>query len=237
MCVQATADRMWTLTFTQPDAALGTPERHRHCLPETHLYRYQDGTVKWRLVETCPHCCAYATAALTKLVKRTRRRWPTFQYLRITEVKPRSGAFDLNLAVTGIPPMTRKTRAGRLVKQMWLESGGGFMDLGEPRAHHSPGAAGRYIGKYLTKHSRRRMARGYRRWSRSRGFAPDVVMDPYVKPDSPKPPPIPWVGTDCIPGRRPRPWAFIGWVDPETKRTSRTRRDFWTLTTSEASPP
>jgi hypothetical protein len=154
------------------------------------------------MLETCPHCCRYSSVVVDRFIKSVRRQWPGAQYLALREVKPQSGAFDVNIAIVGVPPLSRRTRAGRRVHEMWARAGGGFVDLGDGvknRKRYSPGALGRYIGKYLTKHAHRPLAKGYRRMSRSRGFAPEVRM---------KPPPGPPTGDV---------WTWLGWVNPLTR--------------------
>lgn len=199
MCVAAGSWRMFTLTFTQPEyiPSEPPPERHRNCHPSTHVYEYQDGTLRWRMLETCSHCCAYAAWCWSKFRKSMRRLWPAFEGLQLKEIKPKSGAFDINVAVIGLPRFARKGSAARKVRAAWVQSGGGRMDVGMPSPKNSPGALGRYIGKYLTKLAHRPLAKGYRRWTRTRGFAPDVRM------------------------QEPREssglaHAFVGFVSPET---------------------
>ena len=199
MCVVAGSYRLFVLTFTQPHYVPGEapPDRHANCHPSTHVYKYQDGTLRWRMLETCSYCCAYASWAWSKFRKAMRRRWPTFQGLQLKEVKPKSGAFDLNVAVIGLPPFAPKSAAARKVRAMWVQSGGGRMDVGFQSPKNSPGALGRYIGKYLTKLAHRPLAKGYRRWSRTVGFAPEVRMQE------------PRESTRVA-------HAWLGFVDPET---------------------
>jgi hypothetical protein len=133
--------------------------------------------------------------------KRLRRKWQGFEALVVREVKPKSGAFDLNLAVVGLPPFKEKSRQARAVRQAWFEvSGGGRLHVGRPQGTGSPGAVGSYVGKYLTKHAHRVMAKGFRRWSRTHGFAPDVRM-----------------GADREPSGLAHTW--LGWVDPGLELT------------------
>lgn len=209
LCVVQGADRMWVLTFTQPEYVEGEPPpmRHARCDPETHVYGYKDGRRLWRMLESCPHCCAESGRAVANFRKALRRRWADAEMLWVREVKPQSGAFDVNVVITGVPPMTRRTRAGRRVKELWQSAGGGTMDLGDGyKGRRSAGGVGRYIGKYLTKFAARPMARGYRRWSRTRGFAPSVLTSQprqlRVDPE-----------TGEILSRR---FSWLGWVDPLT---------------------
>jgi len=200
LCVSQKADRMWVLTFSQPTYEEGAPppERHTLCSPDSHLYEYSDGTQRWRMLESCPHCCRASARALANFRKALRRRWAGAEMLWVREIKPRSGAFDINLVITGVPPMSRKTVAGRRVKALWVEAGGGFLDLGDGyKGRRSAGGVGRYIGKYLTKFAARPLARGFRRWSRSAGFAAGVLMAEKREPSTQ--------------GRM----AWLGWVDPD----------------------
>jgi len=200
MCVDAGAYRLFVLTFTQPhyEPSEQPPARHRNCHPSTHVYEYKDGSLRWRMVETCPHCCAYSSWCWSKFRKALRRRWPAFNALQLREIKPKSGAFDINLAVIGLPPFAEKSRPARLIRQLWVQAGGGRMSVGNATPKNSSaGALGRYIGKYLTKLAHRPLAKGYRRWSRTKGFAPDVLMAPARQP----------TGVDH---------AWLGFVHPET---------------------
>jgi len=200
LCVAQGAERMWVLTFSQPRYLEGEPPPMRHllCPPETHVYVYADGTSRWRMLEACPHCLRESGRALANFRKSLRRRWPSVELLWVREVKPKSGAFDINVVITGVPPITRRTRAGRRIKELWLDAGGGFLDLGDGfKGRRSAGGVGRYIGKYLTKFAARPLARGFRRWSRTAGFASDLRM---VEPREPS-----------ELGRL----GFLGWVEPE----------------------
>lgn len=203
LCVVAGADRMWVLTFDQPHYHEGQtpPERHTKCAPETHVYTYRDGTERWRMLESCPHCCRESARALSNFRKSLRRRWPTAEILWVREIKPQSGAFDINVVIVGVPPLTRRTRAGRRVKELWAAAGGGFLDLGDGfKGRRSAGGVGRYIGKYLTKFASRPLAKGFRRWSRTKGFAAGLVMAAPPVTDEEK---------------APRHLAWLGWVSPD----------------------
>jgi hypothetical protein len=208
LCVIQGAERMWVLTFTQPHYVEGeTPARHARCDSETHLYRYSDGSERWRMLESCPHCCAESGRAIANFRKAIRRRWPDAEMLWVREVKPQSGAFDINVVVTGVPPLTRRTRGGRRVKELWLQAGGGVLDLGDGfKGRRSAGGVGRYIGKYLTKFAARPMARGYRRWSRTRGFAAGVPTN------EPRPLRVDQETGEILTRRV----GWIGWCHPET---------------------
>lgn len=192
------ASRLFVLTFSQPRAELVAPERHQYCDPSTHLYLYKDDTWRWRMLESCRHCCKYSSGAIVLWRKAMRRRYPDLQMLWVREVKPSSGAFDVNVVCTGLPRMMRRTERGRECKRLWVSAGGGFMDLGDKYAGaRSSGGLGRYIGKYLTKLAHRRMAAGFRRWGRSGGFAPEITMAQLVY-EGPK---------------LPFAYVFEGWVD------------------------
>lgn len=204
LCVIQGAERMWVLTFSQPRYVEGeTPFRHQHCDPETHLYVYgRDGSTRWRMLESCPHCCRFSAWALSKFRKSIRRRWPDAEMLWVREIKPQSGAFDINVVITGVPPVTKRARAGRRIKELWIDAGGGFLDLGDGfKGARSAGGVGRYIGKYLTKFAARPLARGFRRWSRTSGFAAGASMD--TRPERESEP-------------REGRLGFLGWVDPLT---------------------
>ena len=209
LCVAQGAERMWVLTFTQPHFREGEtpPPRHLRCDPATHVYRYTDGSERWRMLESCPHCCQESGRAIANFRKAIRRRWAGAEMLWVREVKPKSGAFDINVVITGVPPMTRRTRAGGRVKALWVDAGGGTMDLGDGfKGRRSAGGVGRYIGKYLTKFAARPMAKGYRRWSRTLGFAAGL------RTNEPRP-----IRVDEETGEiLTRSLGFVGWVDPET---------------------
>jgi hypothetical protein len=207
---------MWTGTFSQPRYRDGqTPERYRHCDPETHVYVYErDESLRWRSLEDCQHCCAWSSLVLANFRKRLRRRWPTAQLLWTREVQPNSGSFTINMALINVPATkrpsdNRMTSAGRKIRQMWAECVGqdedgtwSGIDLGHKfKGTRSAKGVGVYVGKYLTKlaGSGRRLARGYRRWSRTAGFGPEVRMG---RPPNPEP--------------REGGLALLGWTDPFT---------------------
>jgi len=177
MVITANVERLFVLTFSQPVAGPVQPARHSDCEASTHLYLDRFGVWRWRMLESCPHCCRFSSWALSKWRKSMRRRWPSFEMLWVREVKPLSGAFDVNVVVSGLPVMTRRGRSGKRVKSLWVDVGGGFLDLGDNfSGSSSPGGLGRYVGKYLTKLAHRPMARGFRRWGRTQQFAPEVKM-------------------------------------------------------------
>lgn len=197
MAASAGADRIITLTFDQPRAhfvgaarpgelgpSLSTelvsrPPRHTECEASVHIrWNERNGGFRWRLLPECVHCVRWVSHRISLLRKRIRRDHPAFQYLRATEVHT-SGAMHIHLAVTGLlPGVTRSSASGGRIRAHWSAVGGGFVDLGKPRGM-DPGAAGRYVGKYLAKRQADAgMARGYRRWSRTAGFAPEVKMTP-----------------------------------------------------------
>lgn len=210
MAAEAGADRIITLTFEQPKVRyVGAPpgqlppnlvldlaerpERHASCNPDTHLaWNERNGGLRWRLLPSCSHCLRYVSSRIALLRKRIRRLHPDFQYLRVLEVH-KSGSLHVHLAVTGLlPGVTRNSLSGRRIRGAWADVGGGFVDLGKPSGMPG-GAAGRYVGKYLAKRQDDGgVARGYRRWSRSALFAPEVRMVPtfeggggWCDPDAP----------------------------------------------------
>lgn len=209
MIVTQGVERLWVLTFTQPEHVDGErPERHELCDELTHVYQHKDGRWLWRMLESCEHCCRYSSRCVKLFRERLRRRYPDAQVLWVKEVKPQSGSFDINVTVSHVPVATRRTRAGRRIKQDWHEVGGGFLDLGDGfRGKRSPGAAGRYIGKYLTKLAHRPMAKHFRRWGRSQGFAPSVRMAEPREPNF-----DPQTGEILV-----RSLAFTGWMDVDRR--------------------
>jgi len=202
MVVAEGVDRLTVLTFPQPEDTGVPPAGFDGCDPESHIYTHADGRRLWRRLETCAGCCQATSRMVVLLRKRMRRRWGNgVQVLWVREVKPRSGAFDYNVVLSNVPVLTRRGREGRWLKAAWADISGGFLDLGDGhKANHSPGAMGRYVGKYLTKLAHRRMAKGYRRWGRTGDFAPDVRMR------------VPIYG--CR--ERPMTWTMLGWLDPLT---------------------
>ncbi len=196
MCSVAGVRRMVTLTLEQYRVVDDVvPARHSSCDPFSHQSRANtDGTLRWKVMSTCPHCCAWVSRALAALRKRLRRRWgPEVQYLWGRE-EHKSGAIHLHVAVLGLPDvLTRKSRAGRWLKKQWREVGGGFVDIGH-QGDAGGARVGWYIGKYLAKRQDKRMAAGYRRWSRTRSFAPGVRMYGYRPPTDAPPGP----GTDLL---------------------------------------
>jgi hypothetical protein len=218
MVIAEGVSTLWVLTFSQPedDPTGPPPDRHSLCDPDSHIYRHEDGRWLWTMREDCEHCCRVSSAMMANFRKRIRRRWPAAQIIWVREIKPLSGAFDFNVLVSNVPKMTRRSRSGRRVREAWSAVGGGFMDLGDGkrRKTHSPGAAGRYIAKYVTKYAGNSMAKGFRRWGRTQGFAPDVRMAPPAQP----PQRIVNEHTGeviCDRQGRPlvRPWYRLGWVD------------------------
>jgi len=203
MVVAEGVDRLTVLTFPQPADTGVPPAGWENCDPETHLYRHADGRMLWRRLETCAECCRATSAMVKRLRWRMRKRagWENAQVLWVREVKPRSGAFDYNVVLSNVPVLTRRGREGRWLKAAWQDISGGFLDLGDGSArNHSPGAMGRYVGKYLTKLAHRPMAKHFRRWGRTGGFAPDVRMREPVY--------------TCR--ERPMTWTVLGWLDPLT---------------------
>ncbi len=187
--------RMLTMTFTQPrmDDDGVIPDRHWDCDPSSHVYEYRqkDGTtsLRWRLISTCPHCCRYVTGVMVRFRKRLRRlHGDQVDYLWAREDHPKSGAIHLHSLWVGLPAtITRSNNAGRRLKAAWQEAGGGWLDLGYADAAAQGRRVGWYIGKYLAKRHDQKMAKGFRRWSRTKGFAPEVLMQPRFGP------PVPWL--------------------------------------------
>jgi len=187
---------MLTFTFSQPHVDGEVPARHALCDPWSHIYEYRerDGSVssRWRLLSGCKHCCRYVTGALVKLRKRLRRLYGAqVDYLWAREDHPKSGAIHVHSLWIGLPQtITRNNRAGRRLKAAWAECGGGWLDLGYADADAVGRRVGWYIGKYLAKRHDQKMAKGYRRWSRTKGFAPHVLMQerfgeprPWIQPE------------------------------------------------------
>lgn len=191
MCADAGLLRMLTLTFRQPIAVSGViPDGFLACDRRTHVARNpRDGVYRWRILGACPHCCRRVSAAVAAFRKRLRRRFgPQVKYLWAREDHPTSGALHLHVATSGLPVVTRRNAAGRWIKRQWAELGGGFVDLGLDGKVGAGGKAGWYLGKYLAKRHDQRLARGYRRWSRTQNFAPWVRM---VDPQPTTPPGTP----------------------------------------------
>lgn len=213
MCAVARPTAMWTFTMPQPHAVdregqAVTPAGFEDCDWYTHVYVYEpDGTLRWRTLSNCPHCCRKVARMFDTLTKWVRRRYPRAQRLWAREDQ-KNGALHLHSAWAGVPFVARRSRAARRIRAHWVSLGGGHqVDFGKTDSHKNHQAMGWYIGKYLAKSHDRPMARGYRRWSRSRGFAPEVVM-PRYEPDP-----------DRIPGEI----VFRGWVDPFSREVRPTR--------------
>jgi hypothetical protein len=186
MCLSARVTRIVTLTLKQPYAcppgtltrSWSVPEGFDACDPVTHVYFHvASGTWRWMRIGACEHCCRWVSKMLSRWRDRMRYRWPGFQYLHVRE-SHKSGALHLHLAVTGVPAsITRTSKAGLLLKGAWADLGGGFVDVGR-HGDHAGSAAGWYVGKYLAKRQEHGMAPGFRRWTRSAEFGPDVRMTP-----------------------------------------------------------
>jgi hypothetical protein len=182
----STAGAAWLLTLTmrQPRAfdvagAEVTPEDHERCSRRTHVYEYRDRHGKtswrWRTLATCEHCVKRISLWRKHFVQRVRRVWGEFGYLDVIE-DHKNGAYHLHFAVVGIPRDVERKRAGHLLGLHWYALGGGRVDLAAPPGREHAGALGWYLGKYLAKRQEQRMAKGHRRWGRSRNFAPEVLM-------------------------------------------------------------
>lgn len=208
MCLLASPKVMFTATFPQPHYVdppqagdprdlpplayvglvgeqrdSGVPPRHAKCDSQTHVYTYRDGTRRWRVMAECEHCCRYVTATLSAWRKRVRRRFgDQVDYLWAREDHPISGALHVHMAVSGLPPMSKSSRSARWMKRQWQELSGGFADV-SARSSQTGGGVGWYLGKYLAKRQDQSMAKGFRRWSRTRDFAPEIRMnDPSENP-------------------------------------------------------
>jgi hypothetical protein len=108
-------------------------------------------------------------------VLRVRRIFPAFHYLDVIE-DHKNGSYHLHFAVTGVPRDVDPKLTGHVIGRHWYALGGGRVDMAAPPGRDHAGAMGWYLGKYLAKRQEQRMARGHRRWGRSGGFAPEVVM-------------------------------------------------------------
>jgi hypothetical protein len=203
---------MWTFTLPQPravdeDGCPVVPAGFEDCDWYTHVQPAKtDGTLRWLTISTCRHCCGRVSRMMDSLTKRLRRRYPDAQRLWVRE-EHKSGALHVHSAWSGVPWVSRKSRAANRIRQDWADLGGGFVDFGKRDSHKDSRAMGWYVGKYLAKSHDRPMARGYRRWSRSLGFAPDVRM-PRYQPDPDRP-----AGVVTV----------LGWVDPFTLEVRATR--------------
>lgn len=211
MCAVAEPRAMWTFTLPQPhavddDGQAVTPDIHRDCDWYSHVYEYADGTLRWRTLSSCPVCCRRVSKMMDTLTKWLRRRYPAAQRIWARE-DHKNGALHIHSAWSGVPFIARKSRAANRIREHWANLGGGFIDFGKQDSRKDSARMGWYIGKYLAKSHDRRMARGYRRWSRSVGFAPEVRM-PRHEPDP-----------DRIPGEI----VLLGWVDPFTAEVRATR--------------
>jgi hypothetical protein len=207
------ADPQWlvTLTFTQPDASGPIPDRHALCDPRTHIYQNADGSYRWRVMSRCEHCCRYVSEMQTKWRKRLRRRFGDhLQFIRAYEDHPTSGALHIHYGVVGLPLYfdRKKSPEALAIKQHWYDVDGGWVDLSPRHSRHGE-ALGHYLGKYIAKRHDNKIARAFRRWSRTAGFAPEISMRVLPPPD--------WVPTVWL-----EPHAdieHIGWQHPETRET------------------
>lgn len=197
------ASWLLTLTFRQPRAYLGgvlvVPDEHARCAPSSHVYEYRPGDWRWRTLGSCAHCCRRVSAMRARLRKVLRRLWPEVQYLAVYEDQ-KNGALHVHLALSGVPArMSRSAR--KRISDAWARYGGGYSNL-RPAVAGGGGRLGWYLGKYLAKRQDQRMARGFRRWARSRYFAPRVRMREVVE-----------VQGDAVArsARRPR---VVGWRHP-----------------------
>ena len=186
MCSMAGPAYLLTLTLVpllmvDDDGLVLVPDRHSRCDRYSHQTIFTNSrgkqTVRWLVVPNCQHCSSWLSAEKTKWRKRLRRAVPGAQMLDVRE-ETKAGMVHIHLAVVGLPENLPASKGGdwhpliREVRRIWPH---GFID-GAPRRSKHGGGLGWYLGKYLTKQNVR-MARGYRRWNRTRGFAPEVVMD------------------------------------------------------------
>lgn len=154
----------------------GKPGTCTGCDPATHLaWNVRNGGVRWRVLPDCPHCARWVSKAVRRFVRKVRVEFPEFDYLQVREVH-KSGGVHVHMAAVGLSRVvTRRSQAGKDLKRMWSEVGGGFLDVGK-HGEHPAEAAGWYIGKYLAKVQDDVFARGFRRWSRAARFASSVRM-------------------------------------------------------------
>jgi hypothetical protein len=179
MCESSGASYLLTLTIAPElvDPLGPKPVRHALCPVASHEHRWEGGW-KWRVLPNCEYCCRWVSNELAKWRKRMRRAWgPDVQVLYVSE-ETKAGHRHIHVAVTGLPAGLPNSLhndhhpAIAALREMWPH---GFIDLRGRRAR-TAGALGAYLGKYLTKQDCK-MAKGYRRWNRTRGFAPEVFMD------------------------------------------------------------
>jgi hypothetical protein len=179
MC--AVADPAWlmTLTLRLPEAfdEAGrevTPDRHAKCDRYSHVADYPDrhGVLipRWRCLVSCPHCAAWLSRELVLWRKRVRRVFPGCEYLWARE-EHKSGSVHVHLALVGLPAVLDRAQRYAL-RAMWPW---GYIDMSK-RSAPAGDRVGWYLGKYLAKQHEARVAKGYRRWSRTAGFAPEVLM-------------------------------------------------------------
>jgi hypothetical protein len=216
MC--AVADPAWLVTLTLElhravglDGQVVTPDRHARCDRYSHVAEFTDRkgrrSLRWRVLASCPHCQAWLSGRIEAWRKRMRRRWPDFQYLWSRE-NHESGSVHVHLAVVGLPTVLRRAERAA-IKHAWSALGTGFLDLSK-RSARAGDRLGWYLGKYIAKRQDQRVARGYRRWSRTRAFAAAVRM------------------TDPWPGPADRaasadPPELVGWLDPWSGEVARVR--------------
>jgi hypothetical protein len=219
MC--AVADPAWLVTLTvavlpavDGDGLEVTPDRHARCDRYSHVAEYFDPKtgrsrgLRWRVLASCPHCSAWLSGRIAAWRKRMRRMYGAdFQYLWSRE-DHQSGSIHVHLAVIGLPKVLRRAERDA-IKRAWSSLGTGFLDLSK-RSARAADRLGWYLGKYIAKRQDQRMARGYRRWSRTRAFAAAVRMtDPWPAP------------ADRAASADPP--ELVGWLDPSTGEVARVR--------------
>lgn len=168
---------MLTLTLLQPVYEKGlSPAYFQLCAQRSHVYLHSSGRLLWRTLASCEHCCRRVSGMLVRLRKVLRRRWGNeFGYLTVRE-DMKSGELHLHLALRGVPD--RLSRADRkATADAWARYGGGYINFRLSKVvQGSGGRIGWYLGKYMAKRQDEKMARGFRRWSRTANFAPDLRM-------------------------------------------------------------
>lgn len=181
MVHEAQAYWMFTTTYAQPEARHPVdgmpmrPEEFKKCDRWSHVYTYKDGTERWRPLSACKHCCKRDSKRKKIFFKRLRRKYgDQVGYLWVREDQ-KNGAVHGHIALSGLPESLTDDEKDE-ISRWWTELGGGFSDLAPPDPKKPREAMGWYLGKYLAKHDGLRMAPGYRRWGRSKNFAPGVVM-------------------------------------------------------------
>lgn len=182
MCERAGAAYLLTLTIAPElvDPLVPKPARHALCRQASHEYKY-NGVWKWRVIPNCENCCRWRSNELAKWRKRMRRAFGAHVQVLYVFEETKTGLLHIHVAVTGLPAGIPNSLhndhhpAIMALRALWPN---GYIDLKGRRAR-TGGALGAYLGKYLTKQDCK-MARGYRRWNRTAGFAPEVFMNQWA---------------------------------------------------------